>query len=104
MGLIPKRIKRGLLLRVLLHVTKGLAKGKYGKRPQKVWNFFEGGKTWIGFGFMVLGFAAGEAFNMNLCPACPEWNQGLMAVGAVLAQVGLLDAANREPGPQPGPE
>ena len=99
MGLIPKRIKRGAAMRVVLWGTRGLAKGKFGVVPQKAWNFFEGGKTYTGLIVMVLGFTFGEAFNLGVCEQCPAWNQILMGIGAVLAQVGLLDAANREPGP-----
>ena len=101
MGLktLVRKAKRGLALRILLHVTKGLAQGRFGKGPQKFWLFFEGGKTYIGFAFMVLGYGFGAAFNLGICEQCPEWDKILMTVGLVLAQVGLLDAANREDGP-----
>jgi hypothetical protein len=99
MGLksLVRRVKRGFALRALLHVTKGLSNGQFGRGPQKAWSALEGMKTWIGLAFMVLGYTAGAAFNLDLCPDCPEWNQALMVVGAVLAEVGLLDGANREP-------
>ena len=99
MGLIPRRLKRGLLMRAVLWGTKGIAKGKFGPVPQKVWRFFEGAKTYTGLVFLVVGYGFGAAFNLGLCPDCPAWDKGLMAIGAVLVQVGLLDAANREPGP-----
>ncbi len=100
MGLIPKRLKRGLLMRVALWFTRGIAAGDFGAVPQKVWLFFEGGKTYIGLGVMILGYAFGAAFNLGICEVCPDWNQILMGVGAVLAQLGLIDAANREDGPR----
>lgn len=98
MGLIRK-IKRGFALRILLHVTKGLANGKYGRRPQKAYSALAGLKTYIGLAFMATGYIFGAAFNLGVCPDCPEWDKILMGVGAVLAQIGLLDAANREDGP-----
>ena len=102
MGLrnLVRKVKRGFVLRVLLFVTKGLANGKYGRGPQKAWLAAEGFKTYIGLAFVVAGFTFGEAFNLSICDRCPEWNQALMAIGVVLAQIGLLDGANREDGPE----
>jgi hypothetical protein len=95
-----RKARRGFMLRVLLHITKGLATGKYGKVPQKVWNALAGFKTWTGVIFVAVGYGFQTAHGAGLCPDCPEYSNILMAVGAVLAQVGLLDAANREEGPK----
>ena len=95
-----RKVKRGFALRMLLYVTKGLANGKYGRGPQKGWLALEGTKTYIGLAFILAGFGFGEAFNLGICEQCPDWNQALMAVGVVLAQIGLLDGANREDGPE----
>jgi len=98
MGLrnLVRKVKRGFVLRMLLHVTKGLSKGKYGRGPKRVWVALEGFKTWTGVVFLVLGYGFQTAYGAGLCPDCSEWSNALMAVGAVLAQVGLLDAANRD--------
>jgi hypothetical protein len=99
MGLktLVRKAKRGIVLRILLHVTKGLASGKYGKVPQKTWNALEGFKTWTGVIFVTVGLGFQTAYGAGICPDCPEYSSVLIAVGAVLAQIGLLDAANREP-------
>ena len=102
LGNLVRKVKRGFVLRMLLYVTRGLANGKFGKGPQRTWTALSGFKTYIGLTFVVLGFTFGEAFNLGLCPDCPQWNQILMTVGVVLAQIGLLDGANREEGPGPG--
>lgn len=96
---LVRKAKRGFALRIFLHITKGLAKGKYGRGPQKVWLGLEGFKTYLGLVFVVAGFTFGEAFNLGVCDQCPAWNQILMTGGVVLAQIGLLDGANREDGP-----
>jgi hypothetical protein len=57
-------------------------------------------KTWTGVIFVAVGYGFQTAHGAGLCPDCPEYSNILMAVGAVLAQVGLLDAANREEGPK----
>lgn len=104
MRLIPKRLKRGMVMGAVLWFTKGMAVGDFGVVPQKIWLFMEGSKTYTGLAFILAGFAFGEAFNRGICDACPDWNQALLGIGAVLAQLGLIDAANREDGPDDGPK
>ena len=100
LGNLVRKVKRGFALRALLYVTKGLANGRYGRRAQWAWARVSGLKTYIGLAFILAGFGFGEAFNLGICDRCPEWNQALMAIGVVLAQIGLLDGANREDGPE----
>lgn len=97
---LARRLRRGFLVRLLLYTTKGLSNGKFGPKAQKAWTALEGYKTWLGLTVVVLSFTFGEAFNLGICDRCVGWNQVLMTAGAVLAQVGLLDHANREPSAQ----
>ncbi len=99
MGLFSRlkgKVKRGIVMRATLWLTKGLANGKFGPVPQKIWLALEGAKTYTGVGIMILGDAMQSAYSAGICPECPEWGVTVVGVGAFLTYIGLSDAANRE--------
>ncbi len=94
---------RGAGLELLLMGTKGLAEGRFGSRLQKVWQVAEGWKTYFGFGVGFVGYLLDAGYAAGICEQCSSWGETLLVIGAIGAQIGLLDAANRAQGPLPLP-
>lgn len=100
MGLFSRlkgKIKRGIVMRATLWLTKGLANGRFGSKAQKAWLFLEGFKTYTGVALMIAGDAMQTAYSAGVCPNCPEWGAVVVGVGAFLTYIGMSDSANREP-------
>jgi hypothetical protein len=69
---------------------RGVAEGKYGHRPQAVYLWFQGKKTWTGVALAVAAVAALSLGEVEIGAA-------VLAVSSVAISAGLIDKAWRAP-------
>jgi hypothetical protein len=99
-----RKAKETAVQKLIEFVFGGIAAGRFGAGPKKVYWFLAGKKTYVGVALAAIAHLIGEAQAAGLCSAhgldCEGWATGLQAVAAFLVTVGLLDAAHRAPAPK----
>lgn len=103
MGLLVKigsRFLRGRWGSILPALFKGIAEGKFGELPKRIYWFGAGHRTVTG----AILLAAGAGLE-TIASAYPEWTWAapaaryVYAAGAFLTTVGLVDGGVRSPWP-----
>lgn len=91
----------GLISKILPALLRAWAEGGLGEPARKFYWLLEGKKTLIGA--LLVGLAYGlEAIcgaNPEMVWGC-EWSRYVMAAGALLTSIGLVDAGVRSPWPK----
>jgi uncharacterized membrane protein YedE/YeeE len=108
-GLIVKlavRFLKGKWGSLLPALLRSVAEGKLGERPKAIYWKTAGYRTFVGAALVGLGYGLGGvcgSYSETMAWACKA--QGwVMALGALLAAVGLADGGTRAPWPDGTPK
>jgi hypothetical protein len=82
--------------KILVSIVKGIADGKFGAIPKKIYWAVEGYKTWVALAIMLSTFGLEKAYELGLCSIeCVDWSVWLYSVSVFLFAVGLYDGGLR---------